>query len=256
MSDQPNARRVLANAPLIRVLCQVRWPELANFSLDETSKSLARRLGDIYPLLTKQTEMAVMLTPAGIKQQDAGYISRFATPDGKWVVSVGNTFVALETSAYPGHTVFINRLRAILDALRESASIPFWNRLGYRYTNRIVGEEELSHLSERFEPSVLGGATSTPPHHELVHSITESVYRVNSDLVLVRSARVGPGQSIDPSLPGVDSPSWILDLDAYHEGNAEAFSPSEIVARATELAEIAHKQFSAVVKDEFYVRYG
>lgn len=237
------------------MLCQVRWPELANFSLDDTSKALARRLGDTYPLLSKQSEMAVMFTPAGVSQEAAGYISRFATPDGNWIISVGKTFLALETSTYMGHIDFVERLRTILEALSESAAIPYWNRLGYRYTNRIVGEADLNRLPDRFEPSVLGGATSAPTDHELVHSITESVYRVASDLVLVRSARIGPGQSIDPTLPAVNEPSWILDFDAYHEGNASRFDPSEIVSRAKELADIAHRQFTAVVKDEFYSRY-
>lgn len=249
-------RGPLSDAPLVRVLCQVRWPQLANFNLDETTQALARSLGGTYPLMSRQNEIQVVITPTGARQEPSGYVSRFATADEDSIVSVGSTFLALETTIYKGHADFVEHIRKALGALVESASIPHWNRLGYRYTNRIVGKTDLSRLEERFHPRVLGGATSSPPSHQLMHSITESVYRADSAFVLVRSAWVGPGKSIDPTLASVDENSWVLDIDAYYEAKSSSFIPDDIAAKAIELSSIAHEQFSSVVTDKFYERYG
>lgn len=245
---------LLEHAPLARVLIQVRWPDLANFNLDEVSAGIGRRLGDDYPLVSRQAEMQVTFSPAGPQQQESGYNFRFSTPGEDWTISVGRNFLALETTAYAGHKDFFTHLRPVLQALHESASIPFTSRIGYRYTNRVVGSADLKSLDQHFVPAVLGGLGAAPQGGSLVHSITESVYRLDETFLLVRSAQVGPNESIDPTLPPVGEKSWILDLDAYVESKSGA-DPESIIKRCQNLSSIASSQFHSVVTKEFYERY-
>lgn len=246
--------RLLERSPLARVLVQIRWPELANFNLDEVSAAMGRRLGDVYPLVSRQAEVQVTFSISGPREQENGYITRFSSASEEWTVSIGNSFVALDTSVYQGHGDLIERLKVVLTALNESATIPFATRIGYRYTNRVVGEEDLSRLSEHFSPSVLGGMGTVAEDRELVHTITESVYRIETSFLLVRSAQVGPNESIDPTLPPLDRKSWILDIDAYDESRSP-FTPDAIADRCSDLAGIGSEQFRSVVTESFYGRY-
>lgn len=131
---------------------------------------------------------------------------RFFSGDEKWSLSVGLNFLALESTDYTNHNDFVDRLLAGLDAVTECAAIPRFSRIGYRYTNRIVGQADLSLLEKHFVPAVLGGHLASPENADLVHSMTESVYRVEPSFLLVRSARLGAGQPIDPTLSPVDEP--------------------------------------------------
>jgi len=235
-------------------LVQVRWPELSSFDLENVASAIARQLSDSFPLKRRDSEVQLVFTPAGPQQQANGFVHRLTSAADDWTLSVGASFIALETSAYRGHDDFLARLRGALAALSESAKIPVITRIGYRYTNRIVGADDLAHLSERFAPSVLGGLGVAPTGSVLVHTITESVYRFDPAFLLVRSAQVGANESIDPTLAPVDEMSWILDLDAYDESRV-GFSIDSICEQANNLSAIASDQFHALTTDEFTKRY-
>ncbi|WP_251450888.1 TIGR04255 family protein [Microbacterium sp. Marseille-Q6648] len=250
-SDVP---ALLTQAPLARVLVQVRWPELSSFDLESVATAMARQLSDSFPLKRREPEVQLVFTPAGPQQQANGFVHRLTSAADDWTISLGASFIALETSAYQGHGAFVARLRSALLALNESAKIPVITRIGYRYTNRIVGADDLARLSERFAPSVLGGLGDAPKGSVLVHTITESVYRFDNTSLLVRSAQVGANESIDPTLAPVKEMSWILDLDAYDESRV-AFAVDSICERAEHLSGIASGQFHALTTEEFTKRY-
>jgi uncharacterized protein (TIGR04255 family) len=251
---QAQTQNLLSEAPLARVLVQIRWPELTDFRLEDVAASIARQLGGDYPLKRRDAELQVVFTPAGPQQQTNGFVHRFASAMEDWTVSVGESFLAVETSNYRGHEDLLSRLRTALTALAESAKVPVINRIGYRYTNRIVGIDDLSSLRERFSSSVLGGFGDVPEGYELAHSITESVYRVGSSFLLVRSAQVGANESIDPTLEPVPEKSWILDLDAYDETRV-GFDTDTVSSIATRLSSMASKHFHTLTTEEFVKRY-
>lgn len=248
------ARKLLSDAPLARVLVQVRWPELTDFRLEDVANGMARQLGSEYPLKRRDIELQVVFTPAGPQQQSNGFVHRFASAAEDWTVSIGSSFLAIEANDYQGHEELIGRLSKALTALAESSSIPIIDRVGYRYTNRIVGSDDLALLNERFSPTVLGAIGAAPEGYELVHSITESVYKVDSFFLLVRSAQVGASETIDPTLPPVAEKSWILDLDAYDESRVD-FNVSTMVEMATRLSGVASNHFHSLTTPKFVERY-
>lgn len=253
-ASPPGPSVFLKEAPLARVLVQIRWPELSNFDLDSVAASMAHELGDVYPLKRRDAEVQVTFGPTGPQQQLNGFVHRFTSALEDWTVAVGESFLAIETNAYQGHDDFISRLRDALLKLAGAAAIPVVSRVGYRYTNRIVGDRDRAHLSEWFVPSVLGGIGDTPSGSELVHSITESVYRLQSDFLLVRSAQVAPNESIDPTLLPLPETSWILDLDAYDESRRQ-FDPDAVAERAQELSRLASNHFRTLTTTEFVERH-
>lgn len=245
----------LSQSPLVRVLAQVRWPELGGFNVDAVASLVGVGLAGDYPLVAKQIENQVILTPDGVHQEATGVIHRFTSVDEAWTVSLGKTFLGLETVTYRDHEDFVERLKNILEILAGAASIPKWSRVGYRYTNRLIGDD-LKSLGEYFDPMVLGGLPAASGGVELVHSISESLYRIDNALLLTRSARLGPGASIDPTLPPVEGDSWVLDLDAFEEATSvHLFTPEAVATRADELSRVAHQHFKSVIKPAFTERF-
>ncbi|OUE30133.1 hypothetical protein BFL35_11410 [Clavibacter michiganensis] len=245
----------LSRAPLARVLTQVRWPQLGGFDLDDVSKTLSSRLAKQYPLVSKSHEAALMISPEGIQQQVGNTVHQLNSVDEHWTVSVGDTFLSLQTTQYISHQDFISRLSDITSELIDiTKAIPFWTRVGYRYTNRLTDPVDISRISDYFGPAVLGGV-ALESRTDLVHSISESVYREGSGHLLVRSARLPGGASVDPTLPPVDGESWSLDLDAYDETKSSSFTTEAISSKAQELAAVAYNHFTALIKPAFIERF-
>lgn len=247
--------RQLKDAPLVRVLCQVRWPDTANFQLEHVARALAVEVGDRYPVLDRKDEVELAFTPQGVSQKTTGAIHRLSSADDAWTVSLGGNFLALETSAYQGHGDFLERLGALLEALAGAAQIPQRTRLGYRYTNRVLGADDLANLSTRFDPSVVGILAPAELKLVKIQSVSEAVFDTPDARLLVRSSYLPPGTTVDPSIAPVGEPSWLLDIDAFDEQKVHTFDPTAIVERAESLAETAHLAFFALVRPGFFARY-
>ncbi len=245
----------LEHAPLARVLCQARWPQVSGFQPAIVADRLADAIGDAYPVREDQQELQVTITPQGVTSGVGGTLFRFLSKDRSWAATLHESFLALETSRYIDHRDFITRFGVVFDSLLAAVPrLPYIARLGYRYTNRIVEADDLERLAEYFVPGILGSlAEGRPPN--LVHSINESVYRDGEHFLQVRSAMVGPNAAIEPTLPPVDSPSWVLDLDAYDEGPMSGYSVDNVRGQATELADRARLHFRSLITPAFEERF-
>lgn len=249
-----NAKRPLSRAPLARVLCQIRWNQLSRFELDKVADQVAQIIGDDYPLRDAQQEMEFVVSPSGVSQQTVGTIHRFQTADRTWTVSLGQQFLAVDTTAYEGHEDFVTRLESTVSALTRTATIPFLTRVGYRYVNHLTETTAVESLRELFVEGVLGGLAQGDAR-ELRRTVSESVYSADgSNFLLVRSALLEPRMILEPTLPPVDGKSWVLDLDSYRE-DTNGFPVEGIAQLATDLSARAAKHFWSVITDEFVRRF-
>lgn len=242
-------------SPLIRVLSQIRWPVLSGFAPDRVADTLAgQEFGKTYPLRERAQESQFLLTPDGVTQQVGGVLHRFASGDGTWAVTLAATFVAVETSAYKSHDDFIPRLASVVGQLKGHLPLQRWDRFGYRYTNRITDEDDLSELTRLFDPSVVGTVGLDFPD-DIVHTVGETVYQGEDASLLVKSAYLPPNASIDPTIPPAPQRTWLLDLDAFATGPSSAFSDAEIQQQAALLSKKAHGFFAKVTTDDFRNRF-
>lgn len=248
--------QVLTNAPLVRVLCQVRWPRLAKFDVPSMSRALAESVGDLYPLVDSKTEVEIVVTGEGIQQNPSGDIHILRSADAAWTVSIGGTFLALETSSYQGHEDFLARLGSLLEVLASNARIPAWQRLGYRYTNRIVGPGDLKELKSWFSQGALGIDPTELQGLRRVQSVSESVFLDDDEgRLLLRSAHLPANATVDPSLSPVNEDSWVLDIDAFDERTVQGFESSQILAVAKQLSIRGHDAFWSLVTPAFMERF-
>ena len=250
----------LPSAPLVAVVAQVRFPPIASIAREEFIGAFQERIRKTFPVLRKEQELSVVLTPDGVSSGgDPTTVWRFLDhPDEpEWKVSLAPSFVALDTSMYESRTDFLERLRALLDALVDTIGPSTYDRIGVRYVDRVRLDDADVDLADLVRPEVLGVATVAPGGGaDLLHSISDTEFRLGDARLHGRWGRVPPGVQFDP-LHGnpTDSPSWILDLDMY-DNCAGEFDVDRLTSAAERFAECIYRFFRWAVRPELIRRYG
>ena len=244
----------LRRAPLERVLCQARWEQLSLFSPSSVAgiaSQLAGIIGDIYPFGQSQQEMQITITPAGVTQRPGDTVHRFKSADHKWTATLSHLFIALETIQYTDHVDFVERFDQLYRALLTIIQIPSLTRLGYRYTNRLSGSDDLSKVAEYFAPGILGGLAGEEP--EVAQMICETLRQEGSKYLMVRSALLPAGAVIDPTLAVMTERSWIIDLDSFDESPGIAIE--SIHGSAIDLSAMGSQHFHKLLTPEGLERF-
>lgn len=249
----------LPRSPLVRALGQVRFPNLAALSTpsaDATVGLVVDRLKDDYPIFGEQREAQIVMTPEGVTQTQGAKLWQMRSRDEAWQVTLGGTFVALDTKAYTSRGDFARRLEGILRAISEVLDPPYAERLGVRYTNRIEKPELVLRIQELVKPEVLGGlAVPRPGDVALAHTLTESLYTIGSRMLHVRWGLLPPNAQIDPTLPPASSKNWVFDLDSFAEERLD-FDASALASTAESLASAAYRYFRWAVTEDFLKEFG
>ena len=246
----------LAAAPLILVISQIRWPQITTMTGDISSiaNSFGRAIAHDYPINNQHKEVQYQLSPQGISQSQGDDIYEWTSADGDWSILVSQRFMTLQTKNYTNRNDFFTRMEAALKTLLSIVEIPVVERIGFRYTNRISKEEDFDRLNDLVEIPALG-SSDFGKSVEMVHTLTEAVYKVDESHLRVRSAQLPKGATIDPVIPPIDAKSWLLDLDASSEARI-SLDPTDSMAKATELASLAYAYFRWAVKPEFLNHFG
>lgn len=257
MISEPPSEVPLPNAPLVRVLAQLRFSEILSIEKREFVAPFQEALREQYPMLKHEKTQNIIMGPKGPSvSASASGVWRFSDLESGWRVSLSPDFVALETSSYTSRDDFIARLSDVLEMLAETIGPKVIERLGVRYIDRVESPHFEKVRSLIREPIL--GVGSTQLWEELRHSISESVFGIaETNAALKARWGVLPAQAtIDPAVfEPIDSPSWLLDLDAFRQ-EQRVFDPEELSAEARRYAERIYSFFRWAVTDEFLKAYG
>lgn len=256
-SSEPLEEVPLPSAPLLRVISQIRWTTIAQlkYSLDGIAENLALALTDDYPLVGQREEVQLILSPEGVDRRPAGPVHTLTSADGSWTVSIAESFLALDTSAYLSRDDFCGRLRLVLDAVALQVKIPRIERIGFRYVNRIDQDATYGRLSELINESLLGGAQVPLDGGKVAHSVSETLFQKGDVNLLTRWARLPAGSTLDPTIVASSNPSWVLDLDAFSTA-IHALDPARNVESVTQLSQVAYRFFRWAVSPAFLREFG
>ncbi len=258
--DEPLDEILLSDAPLIAVVAQLRFPPVASIAREEFIGPFQEALRSDYPVLRAEQEVSLILTQSGIGAGgDSGHVWRFRDKADTWRVSLAPSFVALDTTAYLDRPGFVSRMRAVLEALAASINPATFDRFGLRYADRVElsGPKGVAVLDELVRPEVRGACTTAlGPDGNLIHSVSDSEFRLADAVLHARWGLVPANAQLDP-LHGeaVTSPSWLLDLDMHADGPAD-FDVDNVVALADTFADRIYRFFRWAVEPEFLRRYG
>lgn len=249
----------LPDAPLVRVLCQVKFPEIASVTRRDFIGPFQEAIRSDYPVLREERGVAINIGPEGVVAQSAGeQIWRFHSADAEWRVSLAPTFLAIETDAYTSRTDFFERFDLVVRACAEHIAPAFWERLGVRYIDRVEGEEALSQLATLVKAEVLGIA-GQPVEDKLNMLLSQAMFSLPGDpdniQLLARTGVMPPGATFDPTLPEAEGRSWTLDLDVSISGQ-NPFDAADLLERGHDLAARAYRFFRWAVTDDFLRFFG
>lgn len=206
----------LVDAPLVRVLCQVRYSSVPELVDDDSERVLARLLEERLPVRGLVQGMVLPLPGFAASPPQAEHFRTFENPEGSWKATIAPDFVALETTHYDRRHDFLERLAPLLAAVDDVSRPPRVTRVGIRYTDRIVNPEDLPDL---VNPALLGLLPELADRDIMENQVLQTLIADSetSSKIQVRSLCLPGGVGFDPSIPPVSDRSWVLDIDAYNE---------------------------------------
>lgn len=244
----------LRDAPLVRVIAQLRFPEILSVEQSEFVAPFQEAIRATYPVLRQEFTQGLVLGLGGIAPRKQQVAWRFSDTEGSWRVSLTPDFVALETTRYLSRVDFFARLKVLATALAAHVEPAQLDRLGVRYIDRLSGTA-VHEIAQLVRPEV-HGISGTAAGTRAVHSLTETMFEVDDARVLARWGCLPPHGTVDPAaLEPMAEPSWILDLDMF-SATSMPFVVDDVIARAQQYAERIYTIFRWAVTDEFLRRCG
>ena len=252
---QPPNEVPLTEAPLIRVLAQVRFPPILSIEESSFVAPFQEAIREKYPILQPEQTRGLIFGSQGVVSDELQIIWRFADVGGSWRVSLTRNFVTLETVAYSSRSDFLERLENVLVALDVHIKPQIVERFGLRYIDRLV-EQDTKDLSKLVRHEV-AGIVST--FGEYVHqAISESLFNLpeGHGQMLARWGILPADTTIDPTaVEPIAQPSWVLDLD-MSLSQVREFNVKAIMSEAQQFAERIYTFFRWAVTDDFLRRFG
>lgn len=246
----------LTNAPLVRVIAQVRFPLVTSIEKREFIAGFQEAIRAEYPALRPEQNRALVIGPEGAVEKPENRIWRFNDSTEGWRVTLAPDFLALETAQYTSRDEFVNRFAYVLRALETHVNPRVIDRLGVRYVDRVSGED-LRDLRELVQPEVAGVLGSELGSHTN-HSISQTLFQLTdeSGQLMARWGLLPPKTTVDPAVAEpLEDPSWLLDLDAFLL-ETRPFDPTEVVVQARAFCSRIYSFFRWAVTKEFLRRYG
>jgi uncharacterized protein (TIGR04255 family) len=200
-------------------LAQIKFPQIISIERREFVGPFQEAIRDAYPRTRVGQQSGIILGPGGLTlPAKEAPTWRFMDTEDRWKVTLGSTFLSIETTAYSSRNDFLNRLRFVAGAASETIKPKLMERLGLRYIDRLV-QPEIEQLSELVSPPVLGLITANADmDRNIEHSITETGFALSDGRITARWGLLPANATIDPNLlPPVEERSWILDLDMFVE---------------------------------------
>lgn len=250
----PPAEIPLKDAPLVRVIAQLRFPEILAIEQRDFVAPFQQAIRSTYPVLRQEQTQGILLGPGALTSAKPQIAWRFSDTAGHWRVSLTPEFLALETTKYSSREDFFGRLKVLAGALDEYMEPGQIDRLGVRYIDRITGDA-VDDIARLVRPEVRG-ITGTVAATHAAHALSESVFELPDARVLARWGCLPPDATVDPAaIEPAKEKSWILDLDMFSAASMP-FAIDRVVAEAQRYAERIYTIFRWAVTDDFLLRYG
>ena len=236
------AEMPLAAPPIVRVVAQARYRGNASQMDDDAAQKFAGIVAEWLPFLDRAQAVELLIGPNGIHQQEAAQGAQWILHDGgDRRVTLTSGWVSYDVGPYESRTGFCTDLGRIFSALHEQIGPVPIGRLGIRYINQISEPDVLAQLPRLVRRELLGVLQAPEQAEALVHSLTESLFRLGDANLQARHGLMPAGVLVDPTVKITQRASWVLDLDAFTEDTPPL--GGELAERARELAALAYNYF-------------
>lgn len=259
LSDPCPPEVPLSNAPLVRVIAQVRFSPILRVQDQDFIAPFQEAIRMTYPMLRWERTYSLIVGQQGAAAGNQQGVWRFtdAKDVWQWRVSLAPDFVALETTEYTSRREFIDRIKFVLGAVETHLNPGVVQRIGLRYIDRVTGDA-LNEIKDLVRPEMLG-IVNTPLGRDVHMAISETLFNVPADKDRKLMARWGwlpANTAVDPNaIEAIGEKSWILDIDMFQTGN-QKFDAMQLTGELEDFAKRLYAVFRWSVTDEFLRRYG
>jgi uncharacterized protein (TIGR04255 family) len=240
----------LARAPLVNVICQVRFPPvlalIAEGSKQDLLAALQNELSD-YPLFAQLIGQEILLGPEGVQAQEPKPASfRFSTDDEIWTIGLSLDSLSLQTTQYEHFNDLVERWRSISAAVQKHLTPSRQLRIGLRYVDelRAKGADHPDGWIDLLAPEVIGLAASKEWGSKTRQSFQEWILELDDVRCTLRHG----------FLPGAvhgREPFYLLDTDCYVEKVAQ-FDPDAQLKDLDRFNDLAYKVFRYALAKPLY----
>lgn len=253
-------RVLLGNAPLVRVLGQVKFPRIAKITDESYIADFQEAIRNEYPHFQSETVQGVDIVINGNEvkpRQVTTVIWRFFDARRVLRVSLGPDAISLETASYVSRDDFLSRFEFILGKLVETIRPSLVERVGFRYVDRLQDPADLEAISELVHPELLNVLHSGLVQHIDI-SMTEIAGATKEGKIIARYGLAPPKFSHDVEMaPPVDVKSWFLDVDSYSTNcEGQSFDTQMLCTELDKVAARAYAFFRWSVTEKFLERFG
>ena len=227
----PTPRVFYTKAPLVQVICQLRFPAILRIERDSPVE-FQDRIRHAFPLFERVNPLITQPLPPEILQalgsnaNQVGY--HFLTEDRRATVELRPQSVGLTSLSYKCWERFRGQLNVAVAALQEVYQPSFFTRVGLRYQDLIdrsqIGLKEVP-WSRLLQPAILGELA--------VKEIEENVQGVSRALQVkmpsgagVVLLRHGFGTT-----PGRSEAGYVIDFDFSAEQKTEVADAQSVLSR-------------------------
>lgn len=249
----------LKNAPLIRVIAQMRFPTILSIENKGFVSSFQEAIREDYSILQpKKTQDFILGEEGLILPSDSKIIWRFMDKidSWHWRVSLASNFLALETTNYSSRDDFIERWQKVMQSLKDNIKPKTIERFGLRYINRLTGKD-CQDVSSLVKPEI-AGIINTQLRDNIHQVINQSLFIIpkTKKQITARWGLLSEGNTYDANvIQPISEPSWILDLD-MSVSNHQNFLVEDVVKQTDEFSQRLYTFFRWMVEDEFLIRFG
>lgn len=242
------------------MISQVRFPTYSKFvgAQSDVVNKFAVAISDEYPLFESGHEQVLRVSAEGVSEHASRTaLWRFTSKDSTWQVSLGTKFISLTTSSYSHRSDFSSRLAFVWSALMDVAPPPYVERVGVRYVNRVADPELIARLRNLVRPEVIGICGLDDGDAVLERALTDTSYLfADRERFVARFGVVPPGVEIDPSVPTLQTESWVLDSDSSKTWPERDFAGNSLADIVESLALRPYQFFRWAVTQEFLREFG
>lgn len=258
-TDEPDEIH-LTEAPLARVIAQLRFPALSAMAGGSSTQDFVGQLSTEYPFINEGSEVLPAFIQADLAnaspQPTLSPVWQVRSSDENWFVSLGKGGLSLETTKYTSRAEFTARFARAANVFFDIFQVQRFERFGIRYINRVDNPDILPRIPKLVRPEFAGTSVlKVPAGTTLHHEILESQYDRGHSTTLVRCGYLPPQSTIDLAVPPASGPSWILDIDSAITDTSR-ISVEAIQGLTDELFGYNYHFFRYAVSSEFLKLFG
>jgi uncharacterized protein (TIGR04255 family) len=256
LGGKPPAERHLHEAPLERVIAQIRFPVILIIEDQEAVSKFQEAIRSEYPVLQelKSQTVQIQMGPSGPTAVPS--ISRnwqFSDASATWKITLARDALTIESTSYESRADLLSRWDVAIGALDTAFHPVIVQRIGTRYIDRITGAPFKS-FESLINPKLLGSALGDLKTH-VKYSLCEAAFEIEEGDLLLRWGVMPAMMSPDPSaIRQLTHESFVLDIDVW-SAQQRHFDRKALLAAFHQLTERAYSVFRFAVTEEFLRGY-